>query len=77
MLLTKRRDELQVYLTEVITALVHRAPIELLKFLQIDEQMHLGFFDSEINDRMTEINLTKAKLKIVKNKILINHQGVH
>jgi len=56
---------------------VHRAPIELLKFLQIDEQMHLGFFDSEINDRMTEINLTKAKLKIVKNKILINHQGVH
>ena len=55
--LTQRKNHLQVYLRQVILALIERPPAPLLIFLGLHEQSQLGFFGSSQIYQMTDLNL--------------------
>ena len=68
--LTKRKNQLQIYLRQVIISLIERAPAPLLIFLGLHEQVQFGFFGQNQIHCLSEINLREqAEAKILSNRI--------
>ena len=69
--LTKRKYDLQKYLVQMIVLLSDRAPVPLLQFLNMQEQLHLGFSSLEQLKKLSELNLIGAQARILRNAILV------
>ena len=74
--LTKRKYELQEYMRKIIVMMIDRLPMPLITFLQIHEQAQLGFNVPEQLQLLTELNMNSCEVKVPRNTILVNFDGV-
>ena len=55
----------------MIQLLSDRAPVPLFQFLNLHEQLHLGFSSIEQLKTISEFNLIGAQARILRNAILV------
>jgi len=59
----------------VIEKISHKAPIQLLNFLQLNDQTHLGYTDRDLLTKISDLNLEKAEASIKRNSVIVNAEG--
>ena len=74
-ILTKRKYDLEKYLKTVIVKISHKAPIQLLNFLQLNDQTNLGYSDRDLLTKISDLNLEKAEASIKRNSVIVNAEG--
>jgi len=56
--------------------MIERLPPPLITFLLIHEQAQLGFNVPEQLQLLSELNMKNCEVKVVRNTILVNNEGV-